>query len=255
MIMDSDIERDYVRKIIEPFIKMELNQQQSLEICQVGKFVAKLGQDAFIISKCESPDFIISYKGNSYGLEHVSIINNQLSPQFNSLRSLFHDAEEVFKEKYPGNNLLANIYLKSNDFSFKKVDADKLKSQISDFIYNKYILKSDVLAPDFIESIHVTPHSRVAFIYNPGAHYVERINAASIIKLIEKKEPKVKEYIKNSGLDKQWLLMMIGTYNPDSYDFGDMPFNLEVISDFERIFIMEDFSSQVIEIKTKKDSC
>lgn len=246
---------DKVNKVIEPFLSLTLNQQQKLELCQVGKFIANLGENAFIISKCESPDFVISHNGISYGLEHVSIVNDKLSPKFNSIKSLFQDAEDVFRKRYPGNNLLANIYLKSNDFSFKKVDADNLKSQISDFMYNRYILKNEVSTPDFIESVSISPHSRVAFVYNPGAHYVEQINTTSIIKLIEKKEAKINEYIKNSGIDKQWLLMMIGTVDLDSYDFGDMPLEMDVVSDFNRIFIMEDYSSRIIEIKTKKDCC
>ena len=46
---------------------------------------------------------------------------------------------------------------------------------------------------------------------------------------------------------------MIGTIDPNSYDFDDEPLDLEIESDFDRIFIMANYSCKIIEIKTKKD--
>lgn len=251
-IQEANIEHNQLKKIIKPFINIELNRKQLIEVCQVGKFVLTFASNTYIISKCESPDFIISYNGESIGLELESIMN-KVPKNFNSIKNLIYDASDVFKDKYPGINLLVNIYLKDNNFNFKKVQATELKNSIADCIYDYFTLKNNATPPDFIESIDIYPHSKVVFSYNPGAYYVESLSEKNIIDFIKRKEKKVKNYIHNSSLQKQWLLMMIGTIDPNSYDFDDEPLDLEIESDFDRIFIMADYSCKIIEIKTKKD--
>lgn len=249
LIKKAKEERSKLDNIIRPFMDESFSDKENLELCQVGRFLSNLNSNASILKKRESPDFLISYNNDVIGLEHESILSEDLkSKKYRSIKRLFRDAAILFADRYPEYKILANIYLHDNNFSFKKHEMDSLKNEIVDFIY-KYITQQDIPNPNFISDILILNHSRVSFVYNPGAGYVESIERGYILKAIERKERKIDEYIKNTGINRQWLLLTMGTIEPDSFEFIDSFFDEEIKSRFEHIFVLEDFNSNVYEIK------
>lgn len=248
MIQTVDRSSMRIDAIIKPFIADNLTRKQSVELCQVGKFLSLMDAPSTIIERRESPDFIILYDDEIIGLEHESILDEKIAIDFRSVSDLFNDAAKSFSFKYPDTKILANIYLNVDRLVFKKHERIALIDKIVDFVSN-YINDSDTIKPDFIESLSVSKHSRVSFVYNPGAHYVESLNVERLIIAIEKKESKIVDYIKKSNVQKQWLLLTTGTYGPDSFDYGDFPFQIDITSDYDRIYLLEDFKSVVWRIK------
>lgn len=248
MVQTVDRSSMRIDAIIRPYMSDNLNRKQGIELCQVGKFLSLLDFPTTIVERRESPDFIITYDGEAIGLEHESILDEKIAADYQSVSGLFNDAAKLFSHKYPEIKILANIYLSVDRFSFKKHERAALTDIIIDFI-SKYLYDSTSIKPDFIDSLTISKHSRVNFVYNPGAHYVESLSEERLISAIEKKESKIADYIKKSNIHKQWLLLTTGTYSPDSFDYGDPPFRRNIISDYDRIFLLEDFHSVLWRIK------
>lgn len=234
--------------IIRPFVADNLNRKQGLELCQVGKFLSLLDAPSSIVERRESPDFIISFDGETIGLEHESIIDEKIASDYRSVSDLFNDAAKQFSHKYPDNKILANIYLSVDRLVFKKHERAVFIDQIVEFISN-YLNDSKTIKPYFIERLSVSKHSGVKFVYNSGAHYVEPLNEERLISAIRKKEVRINNYIQKSKIIKQWLLLTTGTYGPDSFDYGESPFHIEVKTNFDRIYLLEDFNSCLWRIK------
>jgi hypothetical protein len=248
MMQNVKSSSERVEKIIKPFMSDNLSRKQGIELCQVGKFLSLLEVPTTIIERRESPDFIISNGGELIGLEHESILDEKIASDYRSVSDLFNDAATLFSQKYPDVKLLANIYLSVDKLVFKKHERTGIIEKIVDYIFN-YITDVDTIKPDFIDSLSVTKHSRVDFVYNPGAHYVDSLNEERLISAILKKEKKIADYKKKTGLQKQWLLLTIGTLGPDSFEYGDAPFHVDITTDYDGIFLLEDFHNNLWRIK------
>jgi hypothetical protein len=161
---------------------------------------------------------------------------------------LFDDAAEVFKAKYPGLNLPANCWLNSDNFIFKKADSDKLKVEIADYIFCLHTNTFSFEKPPYINKVQLMKHSQVSFCYNSGGHVVNNLDKHSLESAILKKEPLVEKYRMKSGLKKQWLLIVIGSVSPDSYEYSVNQFQVDISSSYDRVFLMEDFNAQVWQI-------
>lgn len=131
-------QRQRLEKVIRPFLSSDLAYKQTLEVCQVGKFLTLLNQPSQIVVHDDSPDFIVSVNGEKIGLEHERILNGEKVAVIKSVEKLFNDAAEIFKVKYPGHNLLANCWLNTDNFTFKKSDTERLKNEIADYIFGLY---------------------------------------------------------------------------------------------------------------------
>lgn len=236
-----------IGEIINPFITDNLSKQKRIELCQVGKFLSLLDKSSKIIERSESPDFIISYNNCRIGLEHTIIVNKDNVSYEKSVTNLFNDAAKVFSSKHPHINIHVNVWLNENKLSFGKADSKLLKHEIADYIYSVYI-GAETKKPKFIKTESIMKHSRVAFIYNSGAHCVQYLDDIRLREAIKKKERLIQEYIINSCTEKQWLLIVIGSPTPESFEYNDLS-HFKIESKFDHIFLLEDFSEKLCQIK------
>jgi len=248
--MVKTVERSSKRidTIIQPFMGDNLNRKQWIELYQVGKFISLLDVYSRITERRESPDFIISFNDEFIGLEHESIKDEKIASDFQSTSALFDDAAIEFSKRFPGINILANISLSVDRLVFKKHEKSVFIDTIVDFVSN-YLSNQETPRPYFIGDINIMDHSMVSFNYNPIFHNINQLKEDRLLSAIKKKESKTTSYRENSNLEKQWLLLTIGTYYPDSFEFSDNPFQIEVISDFDRIYLMEDIHGYLWRIK------
>jgi hypothetical protein len=241
-------QRKQFDSIISPFLSGNLNKKRSIELCQVGKFLTLLDKPTQIVEHSDSPDFIILYNGQKIGLEHERIFKEENVSKIKSVAKLFDDAAIVFKELYPNKNVLVNFWLNTDSFVFRKSEADRLKEEISKYIYYRLTNEHAVEKPSFIDHIVMMNHSQVSFCYNPGGYIVSKLDKQTLENAIHKKESLVEKYIGKSGINKQWLLIVIGSASPDSYEFSESQFDIKMKSNFEKIFLMEDFHSELWQI-------
>jgi hypothetical protein len=241
-------QRQKVDNVITPFLSKNLSSKQIIELSHVGKFLTLLNHPSHIITQTDSPDFIISYNGEKVGLEHERIFKADKVEMIKSVSKLFNDAAETFKLKYPNYNILAECWLSTSNFKFKKNETDKLKNEISDFIYSLLTHKNNIQKPLYIDSVQLMKHSEVSFCFNPGGYVVSDLDKQSLEKAILKKELLLEKYKVKSGLEKQWLLIVIGSASPDTYELGDNPFTIDLSSKFDRVYLMEDLNAKAWQI-------
>lgn len=115
-------------------------------------------------------------------------------------------------------------------------------------VYEKYTKSNSIESQPlpFIKNIFIQPHSRVDFVFNEGAYSPINLTPEILKNSISRKESKVQEYINNSGTNKQWLLLRTSSAGTDSYDIRDVDLrNVIQQSNFERIYLMDDFGAEV----------
>jgi hypothetical protein len=70
-----------------------------------------------------------------------------------------------------------------------------------------------------------------------------------LTEFINNKESKRLKYISNTGLNEQWLLIVIGSLSQSSFEIDDnFDDNFSIKSGFDRIFILEDFRGRLFEL-------
>lgn len=236
------------KKIEKILVDSTLSDQKKLELCQVGKFLT-LFENEFteIIEQCESPDFIISINNRRIGLEHELILNGKNVKQIQSVKNLFKLAAKVFKDKYPNIKVLANCRLTIDNFSFKQNDKKIIVDQIVAYIYS--LTQNSVNnKPDFLDDVKISKHSGVSFSFNAEISNIELLDNSTLSLAIMKKEALIEKYIANSGIQEQWLFLVIGQVSPDSYEIDELDFKV-TDSRFERIYLFEDFKSKKYRLK------
>ncbi len=91
-------------------------------------------------------------------------------------------------------------------------------------------------------------HSGVSFSFNEGAYMQTEITETSLDEAIQRKENKFASYKANTGLDNQWLLI-VSSIGSHSFDFDDFTLEKEIVSQFEHIYVLQDFEGKIITIK------
>lgn len=243
---DRNCIEEKISNFIEPLKQdYDKNQKKIIEVCHVGKFLSLLNYDININRIFEEPDFILDYGNRIIGLEHQVIVNNEHIEIEGFYKNIFKKVELKFENENTNNKFLANCFLK-NDLKIQLNNKLDLINQIFEII-NEFIKSNTLIENKIIKDILILPHKKVSLSPNFGGWMQKIINEEIIHSAIIKKEKKISNYIDNCG-KKQWLLMVIGGLGETSYEMNEH-LNLNIISEFEEIYIMEDFNNIVYKIK------
>lgn len=222
-----------------------------LEICHVGKFLMLQGSDYRISQVREQPDFIIeSSQGKKVGLEHVRIVDPEYKKIEGSFSDLIKTTESLFRKRHPNTNLLVNIYVNPQKKISKK-EKPKLVEQLLLLIQNSIFNSPDkkIVENDLVHDIYFRKHSKLIFNCNTGAWWQQFLEPDIVTEFVHKKELKRQEYIRNTKLNEQWLLLVIGSLDQSSYELDErLSKKFQVDSGFSRVFIMEDFNARLFEV-------
>lgn len=253
MIYSIENSSKSINRIIEkhlPDKNIRDYKKKCIELSHVGKFIYSLNDDYVIEKHNDIPDFVISYKDEIFGLEHEIVYLNELKEDDGRIRDLFDFVEKKFQKEYPDIRFLANIYYNPCILKVKKTNNTELIIELVNIIYHFYN-NNELKENLFINQITTSKHNSLSFAPNPGGHYVADIQMTTILRAIKKKEPKIESYRINSGLQEQWLLLVIGTGGPCGYDLsGEENFsNLIEKSVFSRIYLLHDFDIKVFRLK------
>jgi len=234
------------------------SEQEKLEICQVVKFLNLHDENLIIKYKSESPDFIIENDNKIIGLEHVTIRNIEVVSKIGSVRDLIKKSEKYFIENYPDcttpfkdkhptcPNMIVNFEFNEDLFSFKKPEVTNLTIQIAKYIAG-LIKGVDIEKPHYLSKVSIHPQTKVDFTVLTDINKREILETQTLKKIIEKKEALVKSYREKSGIQEQWLLLVAGLLNRDSYEIKK-DFN-RVKSDFDKVFLLDDFEGKYQTLK------
>ncbi|MBE0649429.1 MAG: hypothetical protein IH595_01180 [Bacteroidales bacterium] len=219
-----------------------------LEICHTGKFLMLLTSDFHISEVRERPDFIIeSDDGSKIGLEHEILVDPIHKKIEGSFSDLVKTTERLFRERHPETKLLVNISVNTTKKLSKRENpilVERLLSMIEDAISNTQFEENDL-----VYNISCHKHSKLIFNTNTGAWWQRSLHTDIVAKSIRKKEQKRLSYIKNTGLNEQWLLIVVGSLSHSSYELdSEFDRNFKMETGFSRVFLMEDFNARLFEI-------
>lgn len=243
---------DIYNSLIEPHIQLlnaelKRDRKKIVELCHVGKFLMLYGSNLKIETLFEEPDFIIKNNDTLIGLEHQIIINEKEKCNEGMIETLFEQIEIEFQKQKLFPNILINCWLNSN-YYIRINEKENLKNEIKKII-ETYVTKGFLMKHPLFNDISSMPHSQININANFGCWWQARITEKLVLNAISKKEKKLKEYRKNTDANiAQWLLLVINTSGKSSYSILE---NLEVnvASDFDKIFILEDLNTSLYEVK------
>lgn len=236
--------------VINPILdNFDLNKQETLEVCQIGKFAYKIDSDIRIVDKPQppNPDFIIKLNDNLIGLEHTQILTEDAQRYFR-VKTLLDYAEQIFEKKYPKINVHATISVQNDEWNYSQKDKPKLAEQIADYVQWTR-LEADFELPEKITNIKTTRHSQVSFSYKEKNWQAEYLTRERLKSEIEKKESKILGYkTSEKQLTELWLVLLIGSLSSVSYQLNESE-NYEMKSEFDRVYLMADFNAKILRVK------
>jgi hypothetical protein len=222
--------------------------QLVLETCHMAKFLRQLDDKIRTVRKFEKPDFIISWDNREVGLEHEVLVHGESKLREGSLSDLVKELEREYRKIHPDQKILLTIYPQPY-LSFRKVDKPRILKEILQLI-ETFLILNQLPENDYIERFFLQPHSKLSFNCNLGAWWQKSIDNQSLQNAIKKKEKKINEYKFNSGTKEQWLLIVIGSVGESSYTIESKEdFQFSIDSSFDKIFLLEDFRTNLYEIK------
>lgn len=249
LIESIENESDNLGEIILPILsKFELEKKEVLEVCQIGKFVKIMGAKFGIKDKPKppSPDFTIKYQDKLIGLEHTRIFTEEASTYF-KIKTLLDYAEQIFEQKYPNTNVHATFSILNDKWDYSQNEKPGLAKEIADMVQLKRLGKEFQLLEN-ITRIKTSKHSQVSFSYKEKNQQDNYLTKARLLQEVKKKEGKISGYKTNiTELHEYWLVLVIGSLSSVSYKLDEM-IDYTIESDFERVYLMNDFDVKVIRV-------
>ena len=262
--MDLVISKKYIEKVLSdynakykgledviyPLLNNKtLGKKESLEICQIGKFVYLIDSDMKIIEKTNPPlpDFLLLNNSSLIGLEHTRIISENADTTL-KISNLVDYASKVFEKKYPNQPVFASIEFREDKFKFKQEDKKRLATLIADVVY--CILSGNyVELPNFLSEIKTQKHTKVSFSFKERNWQPKPLSLSRLESEIRKKEKKIPFYNStDKKLTEIWLVLLIGSLTSKSYEI-DHNIEYKIDSKFDRVYLMSDYEGEIIRVK------
>lgn len=221
------------------------NKQKILELCQIGKLLATYFNDFEIIEVTEKPGFIISNGQTKFGLEHELILDTKAKSVEGFYENVCRKVKVNLENDPSVPNVLVNLFLKDN-LSFKVNEKKHLIIQLTEIV-KQFILTGEIIDNAIVRKAHKMKHTQKSVNPNFGAYIQKSITKDLILGHVLKKEKKISVYRQNSSLP-QWLVLVIGGVGESSFEVNDLQ-TIEVNTDFDKIYLYEDFDNKLYELK------
>ena len=221
------------------------DKQKILELCQIGKLLATYFNDFEITRVTEKPDFVISNGQTQFGLEHELILDTKSKSEEGFYENICEKVEGNLTNDPSIPNCLVNLYLKEN-LSYKINDKNNLIAQLTEIV-KQFILTGELCENDIVGDANKMKHSQKSVNANFGAYWQKTITKELILEYIERKEKKLASYRQNTALP-QWLVLIIGGIGESSFEINETLI-MDIKTDFDKIFLYEDFGNKLYELK------
>lgn len=234
----------WLNKIDSSYSSSNRRRQKKTELIDLGKFICCFNTGISILEAfCESPDFLVSFNNHNIGIEHTSlIIRDDEKEREGILNKIFRQIEVELRKEPKDYKGLYNIRL-VEDIAFSNENQLAIKAEITGLI------KGTIDSPNLIK-IRRMPHTDI-HISHSKASVVGSLGRAVIEEKIKKKEGKIAQY-SSDRFNQIWLLLVIsGAQTSDDYSYIEEDvFTLPFLTGFNRIFILNFFKCNVMELKT-----
>lgn len=231
-------------KLINEHLDLFPDKKKTLEICHAGKFLMFF-DNLTILEVTEKPDFILFDGNNQIGLEHQIIVESKSKEREGFFENIFSLAEIELKEDRELPNFLASCYIEPCA-NFKLSEKEYLIETVKKVV-KEYVLNNNFIENPLIESLFIQPHTQKSIHANMGAWWQKNITLEAIENAIKKKNAKISTY-KEIGIDSQWLLLVIGSSGDSSFEM-DKNLKLEMKTEFDKVFVLEDLRNVLYQLK------
>ena len=237
-------------KHFEDIINARLDSQQiddkkKKELTFLKQFLSysKKNIEDIIIDK-EKPDFRVIMNSKKIGIEITEMINEELKKQ----EGYWENICQLLNEKIADDIDLKTSQISINIMPYKKYKIGNKENVVNE-IYQH--IKNEIRKPNYIQKVDIIKLNKGICYINFGVYYINELDKKCLIKRIQEKDEKIKNYEK---MDKQWLLLVIGQAWQSSSDELNNKINYSEIeavknSPFDEIFILEVFNQHVHKIK------
>jgi hypothetical protein len=215
------------------------------------------------VSRPEPPDFIIDTGNESIAVE-ITQVHNQKGQNENFPPAQKHAAEDQILENAQKLFFLRNSIPLHVRFSFanniilNEKQRQSLSSKISDIIefemqgkdFDKpfsFSLKEDLPKELLYISCYYFPNITGVSWYSAKGRLVPNLSKNEILNIISEKERKMKRYI--DSVDKAILVIAEGIIPNSWFDKIETFEENELVSHFDKIFIIRYISNQLVELK------
>jgi len=227
--------------VIQDLVARKAENKKVIEVCHVGKFLMLLGGDNSIEQVMEQPDFIVKTNVGKVGVEHQVIIDTSSKEKEGFFENIFSIAETELQSDIDLPNFLANCYMRPY-LTYSIADKARYVEEVKRVV-KQYILTGKMEEDSIIDRISSMPHSARSLSVNFGAWWQKPITEELILDAVNQKEKKLINYVKNTGLPI-WLLLVIGSLKESSFEV-DKVMDIHLQTQFQRVFLLEDFSARL----------
>lgn len=212
------------------------------------------------------PDSIIQLEGRNIGIEHINIKHSDLANSEGPRRNIVLGAQRL-AEANKISPVIVQVLFREKNLPESKKDRKTLSTKLYETIRNNInkISKEKSTCLNIPENRQENMQENIQSIYARHAfygrkcHYWSSVEAGWILtlrpekiqELIDKKNPKHKEYI-NSNCNDVWLLIIIDrTKNDQRFVLDKNISNTIFNSEFSKIFIFDIINKEVTLLKTQ----
>lgn len=219
------------------------SEKRKKELQDLAYFILFSQQDIQLVKMQESPDFILTIDGEPTGLELTSIHDMAAIKDIKYLMNLCEQTQRKLRENNIVSKKLYNIIFNSSyewTQSLKEYVAD-----LTGYLEARFLNKSPVKAA-YIRELNISPLEEVQ-VRLSEVYETKPISASDVDTLIRQKEGKIADYRKNSGINRQWLLIIQeGSSAESSFEIKPelMP---QRRFDFDRIILFDTFKGIAVE--------
>ena len=138
--------------------------------------------------------------------------------------------------------------MKNDRLDYNRNEKKYLANEIADIVH-KVKNGNDINFPNYIKNIRISKHSKISFTYKEQNFQAPYLTKERLIEGIKKKEDKIKLYKKSKfDIDNYWLILLVGSLSSVSYQI-DENIDYSTKSIFDRVYLMSDFSGEIIKVK------
>lgn len=190
----------------------------------------------------EEPDFILEQNNKNIGIEIVTLIDAHKAQKSGFIQNILNLICRDIAENYSIKHLL-NIYFFDSFKLNKKNMYEECKQVIRGYLENNILIENS-----YIKVItNGGRNNRMSLQYNPGGYSVPELTEDILNSFVIKKNDKIEQYKKNLKGSECWLLLVanIKEYYYDLFD--ELPPNLSVKHDFDKVLLLHDFNDELFE--------
>lgn len=250
----------------EFLLNQKAREDKFEELYDLGKFLISINPSYHLelpekISTI--PDFIIKHEQQRVGVEHTRLINSETKNLIKTTTWILKKAEQILLAKNANLNQIINICINYSKITVegKNLTTDKFsvkdKEAVAKIIVSlieHLLVGHEASLPSFVENISISDKSVHPMSIKLNENYIAKDEFQQLFeKTIAAKETKYRSYSNNKSLDEIWLLIVAsGVTAASSYLFKTDSFNKGVASQFDKVFLFDNFSHDYIVLSNNK---